>query len=127
VDFGWRISDELSMSSFDAFKRRYASGDYIFVFDVIVNLLKKYHLLTSPRKKTIKKEVIRLGVQVRLNGGRAALVTKALLIAKDAGALTPVEFIELKIVFSLWFRVLGKIPAMSYLARRFKVQEVHGS
>ena len=121
VDFGWRIPDRLSLSSFDSFKLAYRNGSFIFTFGKIVDLLKKYNLATPHRKKIIKKEAIRLAMQVRLNNGKFIHVNKALSIARKAEALNAAEAIELKVIFHLWVKIFGKIPSLSYLHRRYSI------
>jgi hypothetical protein len=113
VDYYWRVPRRDSLSAQDSFKEHHANGGMIKVLSAICLDVQLCKQLTTSRKHILAKESLRLALQCRLFGGRCSTAQMALATARHYQLLSEVRILIAEILLRFWWRVGGRIPAMS--------------
>jgi len=113
VDYYWRVPRRDSLSAQDSFKEHHANGGMIKVLNAICLDVQLCRQWTASRKRILAKESLSLALQCRLLGGRYSTAHMALVTARHHHLLSEVRILIAEILLRFWWRVGGRIPAMS--------------
>ena len=127
IDYFWRKPRRDALSSFESFKTHYASGAMLLAYLHVVDAVCSAAADTQLRRKLLVTEAIRLGIFCRLFGGDFQTAISGIREIRARGWLGACRAMEISMALRCWFPVYGRVPAMSWLNRRFpQVSTVRG-
>ena len=124
VDYYWRASRSDSLSSFNSFKLHHANGGMIKVYQAILETISATGNWTERRRTAQAAELIKLATRCLLYRGTKRTALGAVDVASAHKVLSGTQEAELRLALLTWTRIFGRIPSLSWLARRFPAASV---
>jgi glycosyltransferase involved in cell wall biosynthesis len=119
VDYFWRLPRTDSFSGFEAKKLSFANGAVSHCFLIILSVLMQTKKVTKPRSYLLEKDARNIGIKTLLYGGKRMVALKAFMKLYEYGLISSLSYFEYFLIFTLWGKFYGRIPALSYLNWRF--------
>lgn len=118
VDYFWRCPRADSLSSFEASKTHHRDGSHILAFCRAIDWVGTQQRWKTCLRKAAWREAVRLAALCRLHGGTRNVAQSSLDGAHrwECGSMR--EYVEASACIATWARAFGKVPALTYLARR---------
>lgn len=116
--FGWRVPRKDSFSSLEAFKIQHQRGDHLQALSIGLERASEEQALLPQHRLLAGQLVLSWSAQCRIYGGAFSTVRRSLRTAWRHHCLSFPRYVEMLILHVIWFRVGGRIPALSIISRR---------
>lgn len=126
IDYAWRRPRTDSMSSFESFKASFKNGTRLLSFEKALDHVGNAGLFDDRSRLAVKKTAFRYAISCRLYGGSYKTAMSVIKRAYRWRCISPQDYIVGRAMLFFWFKIFGRIPAMTLLKRYalFKKVEV---